>query len=279
MVRIVPYRDFLDRIGAGRTVTLGAYVLAPGRLVRALEEAARRGARVTVRLDGTPAGPGSGARLRMNARTLAELRAAGANAAFAAGGLHLKGAVVDGAAYLDDTNWRRSGAHVLLRDNDAADVAAVGAAVTGTRIRPHSAGLSLDKRGALAQEAGVLLRTRGAIAVESESLGSGNAVYRTVFDLAASGRTVRLLLTRAEMTARTRSAAERLAADGVIVRTGAAREKLAVAARSAWVGSANATYAGTPARPDWGLRTHNPALVRALHAHFERNWREAAPLR
>lgn len=279
MVRFVPYRDLLDRIGAGRTVTLGAYVLTPGRLVRALEEAARRGARVTVRLDGTAAGPGADARLRMNARTLAELRAAGADATFAAGTLHLKGAVIDGAAYLDDTNWRRSGAHVLLRDDAAEDAAAVGAAVTGAPVLRHTAGLSLDKRGALAREAEILWRARGAIAVESESLGYGNAVYRALFDLARSGRTVRLLLTRAEMTARTRSAAERLAADGVIVRTGVAREKLAVAGASAWVGSANATYAETPASADWGLRTRNPTLVRGLRAHFERNWRDAKPLR
>jgi hypothetical protein len=57
-------------------------------------------------------------------------------------------------------------------------------------------------------------------------------------------------------------------------------EKLAVAGSTAWMGSANATYArgAAGAQRDWGLTTQAPELVAALRAQFERNWRAAAPL-
>ena len=57
-------------------------------------------------------------------------------------------------------------------------------------------------------------------------------------------------------------------------------EKLAVAGRDAWVGSANATYArgADGAQRDWGLATREPSVVIGLRAAFERNWSTARPV-
>jgi hypothetical protein len=72
----------------------------------------------------------------------------------------------------------------------------------------------------------------------------------------------------------------RLAALGIEVRTANAppadlAEKLAVGGGAAWIGSANATYAGGGAglQTDWGIAARDPAFVDGLRAIFEANWR------
>jgi hypothetical protein len=63
-------------------------------------------------------------------------------------------------------------------------------------------------------------------------------------------------------------------AAGVEVRVGPDSEKLALSSSQAWVGSANAT-GGRPRTIDWGTRTSDAAIRRALGARFEGNWNRA----
>ncbi|HEY5257522.1 MAG TPA: hypothetical protein VIJ12_04010 [Candidatus Baltobacteraceae bacterium] len=74
---------------AGHEIVVGAYLLHPGGLMTALEDAARRGAHIVVRAESSPyrdAGAG-----RANASAVARLRSLGADAALV-DGLHCKGA-------------------------------------------------------------------------------------------------------------------------------------------------------------------------------------------
>ncbi|MGH7729475.1 MAG: phospholipase D-like domain-containing protein, partial [Vulcanimicrobiaceae bacterium] len=125
---------FLQALGSARSAALCAYVLEPGgAVVRALAAAAQRGAAVRVELDGVPYDPeGTGALARENRRVAAGLRAAGASVELTPPGaplLHLKGAMVDGTAFLDDRNWPGDGRDTIVETSDADDVAALGAAL------------------------------------------------------------------------------------------------------------------------------------------------------
>jgi hypothetical protein len=218
---------------------------------------------------------------------LATLRAAGARAETTAPGepvLHMKAALVDGVAWLDDRNWAAGGAERVVRDSDADDVAAVAAALTGA---PGSDGhLATTKAGAQRLEADVIAGAgAGPLCVESESFGNG-PIYAALLRRAEAHLPTRLLVAGREVAEPgnrlERAHLTRLAALGVGVRTGDARhgdldEKLAVAPGDAWVGSANATYArgAAGAQREWGLATRIPAVREGLRAAFERNWSAA----
>jgi len=275
-----------------RSIDVTAYTLRPGLVEDALIAAARGGARVCVRLERDPLDDSAGSLHAANAATIAALRAAGADAATTAPGepvLHLKAALVDGVAWLDDRNWAGDAHETLVRDSDPDDVAAVAAGIRGERgADPH---LRTDKGGAVALEARVIAGAgTEPLAVESESFGSG-AIYDALLHRAQAGLPTRLLVAGREAsgpgasgeTERRRLA--RLAALGVQVRTGDAKgldfdEKFAVGAHAAWVGSANATYAYGVAgkQRDWGMTTRQPVLIDDLRAAFEGNWRAAIPL-
>jgi hypothetical protein len=220
------------------------------------------------------------------------LTAAGADAAQTAPGepvLHMKAAVVDGIAWLDDRNWTGEGRETILRDSAADDVAAVGDALRGGRGAAEH--LRTAKAGAEELETG-LIRAAGPapLAVESESFGNGT-VYFALLARARAGFPTQLLVAGREAAGpgksgeAERSRLAKLAGLGVEVRTGVSGgadfdEKLAVAGAAGWIGSANATYARGPAgdQRDWGLATTDPPLVDALRAAFEANWSAAVPL-
>lgn len=277
----------LGAIGRSRRVLLAASLLGPGKLLNALEAAARRGARVTVRIEGRPyAGsrPEAAARLaERNARSVRALREAGADASVvdARKGqgppLHLKGAVCDGVAYLDERNWPLTGADTIVRDTRARDIAALRAALLQRHARAGEDFWTSQSR-ALAAETRLLTASHHAqVDVESESFGYGDT-YAALKRLASEGVHCRLLVDERALTARARAALEHLHADGVQVRTGEFDEKMAIAdASRAWLGSANATF-GYPGQIDWGLRTDAPGLVRVLQAHFDDHWNASKAL-
>jgi hypothetical protein len=264
---------FMRSLASARQVALSSYTLHPGPVLGALEAAARRGAAVRVRLDGDPVGGAGGALYRSNAAAVAELRAAGADAALTGPdepSMHLKAATVDGVTWLDDRNWIGSAAEQIVRTDEPGAVA-------------------MTKADALKREADVIERAGASeLDVESESFGSG-AIYGALLQRAAAHLPTRLIVAGRE-AAEPRNAAERtclarLAALGVEVRLGDARgrdlnEKLAVSAGGAWVGSANATYDGGDfgAQRDWGVASGDPAIVDALRGAFARNWARASPL-
>jgi hypothetical protein len=276
---------FLRTLAQAHQIALTAYTLTRGPVLNSLCDAARRGADVRVRLEGDPMDNPAGALHKVNATAVARLREAGAIAEETAPGepvLHLKAAVVDGVAWLDDRNWAVSGAARVLRDTDPADVAAVASAVAGGPGGDDH--LATTKAAAQKLEAGLIARAGdGPLAVESESFGSG-PIYNALLHRAEAHLPTQLIVAGREAAQAgnqtERAHLARLAALGVEVRTGNLAEKLAVSTTSAWVGSANATYARGPAgeQRDWGLVSRESTMVDGLRDAFERNWKVARPL-
>jgi len=254
--------EVVERLAHAETVRAEAYTLgAP--LVRALAAAARRGARVSVALEAHPYEDRNGSLGRLNARIVERLRAAGVQACLR-DGLHAKEMAIDGALYLDEKNWR--GDDIVVRLDGAGDRRAV----------------ATSRSCALADE-GRLLAGAGPgddVIVESESLGAGNATYAALVELARRGRKPRLLVTRRVLreTPRERALLAHLVRDGVRVRCCDDSAKLAAVGDRAWLGSANATYAGGRwDMSDWGLDTANPEVTSAVRQRLEADWASAKP--
>ena len=274
--KLVSDAAFLAALGTARTVRFSAYVLnAETAVAHGLEGAAAHGARVDVVLDGAPFGERPGI-VRANAAASAALVRAGARVhQTTAGGpaMHLKAALIDGVAYLDDRNWASGERDTIVALDDPAAVAAVASALDG---RPVGSGsLATEKRAALDLEAAAIHDAPGdRVDVETESFGA-TVVSKALAARAAHGTRVRLLVSEAELRGpaglRERRALARLAAGGVVIEATANTEKLCVAGDEVWIGSANATFSPEPSL-DWGLRSRDPALVAGVSRAFERNW-------
>lgn len=279
MIAVSSTGQLIAAIQGARDVTLSAYVLRPGPVLEALESAERRGARVTVRLEGRPYGDPSGELLRDNQAAVSVLTQLGGDARLQdAGGtahgspLHMKAAVVDGAAFLDDRNWPSDGHDFIVRDSFASDTGAVLGALQGDRPKPSRL-FWTDKGDALAGEARMLYdasHTSG-VEIESESFGYSRKMYGAIEFLAAHHVPVRLLVSVRDLNPKEQSALDRLRQAGVKVRTCDLDEKMALADGRAWIGSSNATF-GVDDQIDWGLRTDAPNVLAALHRRFEQNW-------
>lgn len=246
-----------------------------------MEAAARRGAEVHVRLEGRLFHGTRDMKTR-NREALRRLRAAHADAGYvdrtASTGpeLHMKAAVCDGVAYLDNCNWNANDA--VIRDDRPRDAAAIRIAADH-RCDNGTPALALNKRRALALEAAVLLRTHTKrVDVETESLRC-SAVSSALRTLAGKGVRCRLLVSTYEL-AQMRPTLASLEKIGVQIRSVSVSEKLAIADGSrAWIGSANATspYYNRDCI-DWGLRTADAHIVRALQTRFDANWRRGTPV-
>ncbi|MDQ2679879.1 MAG: phospholipase D-like domain-containing protein [Candidatus Eremiobacteraeota bacterium] len=281
MIGVSSTHQLVAAIERSRSVTLSAYVLQPGPVLDALEAAAERGARVTVRLEGRPFADSGGELLRDNQAAVNALAQFGADArlqdASDADGqapLHMKAAIVDGVAFLDDRNWPADGDDFIVRDAFATDASAVLNALRG-RKSTHNPCFWTDKADALAAEARLLYGSAHAknVDVESESFGYSRRVYGAIKFLATQHVPVRLLVNARDLKANPREAQalERLRQDGVEVRVCDLDEKMALSGQRAWLGSANATF-GVDDQLDWGLRTNAPDVVQTLHRRFEQNW-------
>jgi hypothetical protein len=245
----------------------------------ALVEAAHRGARVDVTLQRNPYRGGAAERLA-NRRAAQTLRAAGATVTLRdreRQPFHLKAAVCDGVAYLCDRNWPADGRELVVADDDGADVALV----LGT-LRDAAGGsrgaFATRKADALRAEA-ELIRSAGdaPVTVETESFGGG-AISAALREHATRGAPTTLIVSRREAAhdQRERTLLAHLRAAGVDVREGGANEKLALCGDTAWIGSANASFAGgrEADQVEWGAVTTDAALVGAVRAALRR---DAAP--
>jgi phosphatidylserine/phosphatidylglycerophosphate/cardiolipin synthase-like enzyme len=274
MISLASTADLVRTLASARSVTFSSYLLYPGPVLDALEAAARRGAQVAVRLEGRPFGNPWGA--RRNAATLARLQAAGADAQ-PARNLHIKAAVVDGVAFLDERNFT-AGGDSLVRDDAAVDVRAARDAMLGRRRDPPTATFAAQKDGALDLEERLLASAAAGddVIVETESFGYGKQIYPELVALAKAGRHVRLLVNArsVQRSPRAQSAIAHLTADGVDVRATSSTEKFALAGSRGWIGSADATYDVAHER-DWGLRTDDATLCSRLRTTFEKNWKTA----
>ncbi len=268
---------------SARSVLLTAYVLRPGHILDALEEAARHGASVVVRLEGHPYGDTGGELSAANKRAARELRRLGADAKLvdtnARNGpaLHMKAAVCDGVAYLDDRNWPDR-SDTIVRDDFRGDVSAIGSAVLSGRA-DRTPEFSTDKRDALWSERRLLTSAHNAkrVDVESESFGFASGVYGALKTLAESGVPCRLIVSRRDLNDSSRRALAALAQAGVAVRVSDSDEKMAIVdGTRGWVGSANATSAfANGDQIDWGLRTDAPDVLRHLTRRFATTWNKS----
>jgi hypothetical protein len=256
--------DVLARIGQAHDVAFGAYILPAGAMRDALENAARRGAHVAVTLQADPFFDRRGALGGMNAAGAAALRGAGARVTLlpsAQVAFHLKAAVCDGVAYLDDRNWPARGGDTVVADDDPRDVALVRETLAG-RAGADDA-LATRKDVALAREAALIDGARGApvvLATESFSAGPISAALRRH---AASGAPTTLVVDRHRVSAPQQRLLDGLARDGVRVTTSNADEKLLLAGDAVWLGSANAScaYGERGDQTEWGIVSRDPALV------------------
>jgi hypothetical protein len=278
--------DLLRALHGASSVDLAAYELRrDSDLVRALAGAADDGAHIRVRVDGRPYGPAGKAIAQATQSAAVELRRHGVIVDVVSDhSAHLKAAVVDGRAYLDDRNWTTSGHDTVLTTTDSSDVALVRDAIDG---RPgFNDHLATSKQRALDLETDLIGSGTGdRIDVESESLGTFGGPYVQLKARATAGAHVRLIVSDNELRSaygkQERSALRALAHVGVEIRVGGSRsgvgnEKLCVAGDAAWAGSANASF-GHKCDADWGLRTKDGAVVGALQSRFEANWSASRP--
>jgi hypothetical protein len=249
-------------LSGARQIDLQAYTVW-GPALWAVKAAARRGAEVTVHLEGQPFHNPHLA--KENRNVAAQLRAAGA-AVTLGHPLHAKALTVDGTLYLDEKNWHPR--DLVLRVDDPAEAATI----------------PMIKHAALAIEGQLVGSARSAdrVIVESESFGCFNKVYSELRQAALAGVAPRLLVSSRDLSGnvREREVIEALVRDGVTVRVCDDSEKLAVAGDSAWLGSANATIAAPGSdSTDWGLDTHDAQIVAAVRSRLETQWQNARAFR
>jgi hypothetical protein len=264
-----------SRIRRAQRVDFGAYVLHPGDIERALTAAAEHGARVHVILQRDPYRGGAGER-HLNRDAARVLRAAGATVTLLDRHrmpFHLKAAVCDGTAFLDDRNWAADEREIVLSDDTPRDVAAVRSALRGAGSVDGA--IATRKDAALRLEAQQIDAARDApVLVETEAFGAG-PISAALWRHARGGAPTTLLVAarEAKYKPKERALLNALRADGVVVRETAVNEKLMLAGDAAWVGSANATFAGgrAGAQIDWGLVTHDSAVVAAVRAGLQRD--------
>jgi hypothetical protein len=264
MLQLSSFFDVLTAVERGRDISVRAYTLG-GRLMGAIESAARSGAHVAVTLEVAPSASDPAQLRRHNALAAAKLRACGADVSLEHG-VHTKTVTVDGTVFLDGSNWRPG--DVILRGaaGDAAHVASL-------------------KSTALENESAMLERARcnentGAI-VQTETFDRYNVVAKALRKMAERGLSPRLLVDARALRHNVGESASlaKIAAEGVDVRICDDTEKFAVAGNRAWLGSANASaaYPGHD-MTDWGVVTDDPAIVAAVRDRVEARWSSARSL-
>jgi hypothetical protein len=264
----------LARIRTARDIAFGTYFLTPGVVRDALAEAAHHGAHVEVTAQSVPFHD-NGARKHMTAASAKLLRDAGAQVTLLDSRrtpFHLKAAVVDGVAYLDDRNWTQDGREIVLADDDPKDVALVEQALAGHG--DANAALATRKDEALARELQVIASSEHApVVLETETLGQ--TPLSAALRRHAKTAPTTLIVGRGMMrTPRQRALLEGLRRDGVDVRERGVNQKLALGGGVAWIGSANATVTldeTARAQVEWGLLTRDAALVGAVRTALERD--------
>ena len=248
---------------------LSAYLLPPGSILDAVLAAARRGAAVTVRLEGAPYRDKDGRLKALNDATVAKLRATGADAeevdSVAASGqpMHLKAIVIDGrSSFFDDRNFARGG--LLIADTSAADARAVVARTLGSAMPSHR--IALCKAAALGEEVDLIDSSRRGeiLRVGSEAIGNCE-VTQSLEDAAARGVDVHLRVCRSLVTSNLydRREVARLQDAGIDVQVCSNHAKYALLENRAWIGSANATP-GLARQSDWGVVVRSTAMIAQL---------------
>ena len=267
--------DVLTRIAGAHDVAFGSYFLPHGAMRDALAGAAHRGAHVEVTLQADPFRNPFGA--RCNAQAARVLRTAGAGVALLPSDrapFHIKAAVCDGVAYLDDRNWTKRGPEIVVADDDPADVNLVREALAGHGGADPA--LATRKDVALAREIDLIEGAGGApVTVETERVATSPLTLALRRHARAGAKTTLIVGRSTRRSVREASAIKQLVADGVDVRVRGSNQKLALAGDAAWIGSVNATGASgrSAAQLEWGLLTRDGVLVGAVAATLARDAR------
>ena len=281
MVRLSSTEELLGAMKAAHEISMTAYVLPEGRVLDGLLDAAERGARVHLRLEGKTHDP-----VAANKHVVDELSAAGADARLVhlkngdGRMLHMKSAIVDDVVYLDDRNWPDDGQDTIVRDAYASDVNAVAKAAEIPGI-PGTGVFAVHKDEALRDEARLLYEADEGddVIVESESFGFWNPAYSALKRAAMNGAHVRLLVAQRDLRENTMEARalSELARFNVDVRTCDSDEKFAVVnGRHGWIGSSNLSAVSKNVNQmDWGMRTNDETILRHVRTAFDQRWNSA----
>jgi hypothetical protein len=148
MVRLSSGQDVVRALAAARDVEVLAYTLRLGPVLAGLQAAARRGARVRVRLEGAPFNDPKAALARRNRQIVGELAECGADAQLVDSDgtgipLHAKALLTDGRLFLDDRNFGAS--DFVIRDSDPSAARAVREIFSGDEPAPNSPSFSIEK--------------------------------------------------------------------------------------------------------------------------------------
>jgi hypothetical protein len=276
-VDLVDMGTVLFAVGHAKTITLAAFSLRhDATIVRALEAASARGARVSVVL-----ARGFGFYSQQNAETTRELSAHGVRVhrvGFSQRPTHIKAAVLDGQLYLSDRNWTsRSADAIVVHDSIPGDRVLIERSFLGrSAANDH---LWTRKADALWAEANMLATAHSrAIRVSTESFGLDTAVYRRLVQRRKAGDDVSLLIARSEYAHNwaEHMAVAPLLAIGVRVRLSSSNEKMAIDGAMVWIGSANATK-GLPNQLEFGIVITSSSVAEQLRKQFDEEWKKASP--
>lgn len=256
-----PFTNFdavLGDIASAHVINLSAYTLQPNApIVYALIVAARRGVPVKVLLTGQ----GFHYARQQNRETALRLRKHQIEVKITPYPLHLKALITNSATIVSDTNFSDRGLYLSL---PRADAGAILRAWQGT---PNYLGdFTTGKRLSLQMEGAILLANTGPITLETESIGTDNAVFTALTIARKQGRQVRITIN--ERDYRSSRAEHRavtiLRSEGVQVSTSQSDEKIAVSGNSpCYYGSSNAS-GGLGQQIDFGIRIDNPRLCSFL---------------
>lgn len=274
--------ELLAAMRHAKQIALTAYTLPEGRVLDGLIDAAKRGADVSVRLEGFIYHD-NGSVAERNAAVLEKLRRGSVKAELyhktqcdGQGMLHMKSAIVDNEVYLDDRNWPDDGRDTIVRDTFPADVNLVRGALDGKKQWGNGT-FATTKTGALYLEARLLenVKPGDRIIAETESFGYCHAAKILDAD-AKAGAHVRLLVNARDLSGnvRERAAIARLISDGGEVRVCSDDEKFVVInGERGCIGSANLSASFPRAdQIDWGARTDNRDILAHLNAAFDQRW-------
>ena len=170
MLQLTSTGAVVDQIAHARRIAAEAYTLH-GPVLFALEDAARRGACVRVRLEGRPFDDPKGRLAAENAGLAGELRACGAKRRW-----RIRSMPKRSISTASSISTRRTGSATIWCFAKA--------------MRPKRGGVATIKHEALAREAQLLGDSRRGddAVVESESFGCCNAVYGALSKLARERR-------------------------------------------------------------------------------------------
>jgi hypothetical protein len=270
-------------ISRAHEIEVYSYTLQRGPVLGALEAAARRGARVRIRLEGSPYPDRRGSLTGYNRGVVSALRQCGADARLLHDGtdrgppMHAKGIVADGRLFLDDRNFNAN--DVILADTARADAAGLRDAAEGKPLPPNAT-MNFEKADAVKREAELIRSSRRAdVMVVTESFGSG-PVSAALDEIAKRGRSPRLIVSRSATGGdKNRAALAKLAADGVLVRVACDSEKFALVGARAWIGSANASATYPKGTVDWGVCTRGQTITAELRSRAQALWQRARPFK